>query len=116
MIEAMILAASAVALPEERMIPAFLTGERLLEICTSTKGKQCSMYVAGVVDGMFHAQSDMPEKSICGGNELDTRDASETVVQYLRDHPELKGKAAAVVVELALRPRLVCGRNDADND
>jgi hypothetical protein len=105
---AALLLANTPVLPHAEMIPAFFTGDRLLEVCMEPNDGRCAMYVAGVLDGVFHAQADAHDRSICGGNELDTREASRLVVQFLQDRPELRSKAAAVVVDLALRSRLPC--------
>lgn len=88
-------------------IPAFFTGERLFEICSRPNAGQCSMYVAGVVDGVFHVETRDPARTLCAGR-MNNRDAARIVTDYLRDHPEIREHAAAVAVELALRPKIGC--------
>jgi hypothetical protein len=112
MIGVLTLFAAAAVQPEDKVIPAFFTGERFLEICSESDAGQCWMYVAGVLDGIFHAESSHETQSICGGKRL--RKAAEIVVQFLRERPELQRKAAAVIVEMALRSRLPCSDDDAD--
>jgi hypothetical protein len=92
------------------LIPAFFTGERLLEICSRPNAGQCSMYVAGVVDGVFHAETNKSARSLCSGD-MTNREAAKIVTDYLREHPEVQKQAAAVAVELALTPEIGC---DAD--
>lgn len=107
MIAALLLLASAPDTAREDVIPAFFTAGRLYEICSRPNDGKCSMYVAGVLDGVFHAQAGV-KPSLCGGYEIDTREAAEVVVDFLRRRPELHDKAAAVTVDLALRERLAC--------
>lgn len=91
---------------EPPLIPAFFTGDRLLEICMGPDPGQCSMYVAGVADGIFHSETGEP-RTLCSGD-LNNRDARKIVTDYLLKHPEVRGHAAAVVVELALKPLIGC--------
>lgn len=88
------------------LIPAYFTGERLLKICTEQNVGLCSMYVAGVADGIFHAETGK-SRTLCRGD-LTNRDARKIVTDYLRAHPELRELAAAVVVQLALEPSIGC--------
>ncbi|HEU4683857.1 MAG TPA: Rap1a/Tai family immunity protein [Nitrospira sp.] len=108
MIGVSVLAAAMLQPAHERLIPAFFTGERLLEICSGPNRGQCWMYVAGVMDGMFHAETRNDRRTLCGGVELTNRKAAELAVELLREQPELQVKAAAVTVEMALRSHLPC--------
>jgi hypothetical protein len=101
-----LLALAAAQGSEPPLIPAFFTGERLLEICTQQNVALCSMYVAGVTDGIFHAETG-DQRTLCTGD-LTNRDARKIVTDYLRDNPEVRVHAAAVAVELALKPLIGC--------
>lgn len=101
-----LLALALAASGDTPVIPAFFTGERLLEICTEQNLGLCSMYVAGVADGIFHAETGEP-RTLCRGD-LTNRDARKIVTDYLRDHPEVREHAAAVAVQLALKPLIGC--------
>jgi hypothetical protein len=91
---------------EPPLIPAFFTGDRLLEICMGPNPGQCSMYVAGVADGIFHAETG-EARTLCSGD-LNNRDARKIVTDYLLEHPQVREHAAAVAVELALKPMIGC--------
>lgn len=78
----------------------------MLEICIGPDPGQCSMYVAGVADGIFHSETGGP-RTLCSGD-LNNRDARKVVTDYLLEHPEIRGHAAATVVELALKPLIGC--------
>jgi hypothetical protein len=101
------LVAASLQTDAPAVIPAFFTGERLLNICTGDYPGQCWMYVAGVLDGFFLAESNNEERSICGGR-LTNRDAAALVTSYLKDNPGMLEKAAAVAVKAALESELPC--------
>ena len=107
-----LLAAGEAQVDSAPLIPAFFTGERLYEICSRPNAGQCSMYVAGVLDGVFEAETRANSRSICGAD-LSNREAAERVVSYLRENASVHDKAAAVVVKLALRSDLECGQETA---
>lgn len=100
--------ALAVAQPVAPPVPAFFTGERLYEICRGPNDGKCSMYIAGVVDGVFLAELDAPGNTLCRA-ELNTRDAARIVTDYLANHPGYRQSAAAVGVRRAIRAALACG-------
>lgn len=64
------------------------------------------MYVAGVTDGIFYAETGEP-RSLCRGD-LNNREARKIVTAFLQEHPDVRENAAAVAVDLALRPVLGC--------
>ena len=101
-----LLAIAATDGPETPLIPAFFTGERLLEICTQQNVGLCSMYVAGVTDGIFHAETG-GTRTLCRGD-LNNREARMIVTDYLQEHPQVREHAAAVAVEQALAPHIGC--------
>src|SRR3546814_14532847 len=49
----LMLGAAAQTPVEPPLIPAFFTAQTLYDICTRPNHGQCSMYVAGVIDGVF---------------------------------------------------------------
>jgi hypothetical protein len=103
------LSAQAGAQPAP-LIPTFFTGEALYDICRRPNGGQCSMYVAGVLDGLFYARSRGGEP-LCP-SPMTNREAAELVVSYLETHRHLRRHAASVSVREALAERLDCGRED----
>jgi len=94
------------------LIPAFFTGQRLYEICSESQGGLCSMYVAGVLDGLFYAGSRSSQPILCRAP-INNREAAELVTRYLEQNPQIRSRAAAVGVERALTDRLRCD-SDAD--
>lgn len=102
-------AAEAPAVP---LIPSFFTAEALYEICRRPNGGQCSMYVAGALDGMFYARS-RGGPPLCP-ERMNNREAADRVLDYLENNPELRDRAAAVAVRQALAPLLDCGREEED--
>lgn len=93
---------------EAPLIPAFFTGESLHRICSRPNGGQCSMYVAGVLDGIFYARPRNGEPYLCPAP-INNREAAEIVTAYLGRHPDMRSRAASVIVRQALAQRLDCG-------
>lgn len=104
---AIISALAAAQASSGPVIPAFFTGERLYGICTGDDPGQCWMYVAGVLDGVFEAESAAGTRSICPAR-LTNREAAERVTIFLRENSEFRGRAAAVGVKAALQSNLEC--------
>ena len=92
---------------EPPLIPAFFTGETLHAICARPNGGQCSMYVAGVLDGLFYARSRGSGPPICP-SAMNNRQAADIVTRYLAEDPARRGRAAALLVREALAERLDC--------
>jgi hypothetical protein len=88
-------------------IPAFFTGQGILEICDRENWGQCSMYVSGVIDGLFLAKNRPDETSLCRAR-LTNREAADRVTEYLRENPDMQPVAASVSVKAALADRLSC--------
>ncbi len=97
------------------LIPAFFTGQRLYDICSQSQGGLCSMYVAGVLDGLFYAQSKRNQPSLCRWP-INNREAAALVTRYLEQNPDIRARAAAVGVERALSDRLRCDNPPPDNE
>jgi hypothetical protein len=93
--------------PEAPLIPAFFTGQALYDICNRPNSGQCSMYVAGVLDGLFYAGSKEGGQSLCASR-INNREAADIVTRYLTQNPQMRARAAAVGVEQALSTRLQC--------
>ncbi len=93
--------------PNPPLIPAFFTGQRLYDICGQSQAGLCSMYVAGVLDGLFYAESRGTQPSLCRAP-INNREAAELVVRYLERNPQIRSRAAAVGVERAVSERLSC--------
>lgn len=91
----------------ETLVPSFFTGETLYAICSRPNRGQCSMYVAGVLDGLFYARAHGEGDPLCP-SPMTNRDAAELVTRYLEDHPELRPLAGSRLVRLALADRLDC--------
>src|SRR3546814_2170797 len=54
------------AVPEEApLIPAFFTAQTLYDICKRPNAGQCSMYVAGKLDGVFFMDAAQESRSFC---------------------------------------------------
>ena len=103
----MLFAFTAAQASSGPVIPAFFTGERLYGICTGDDPGQCWMYVAGVLDGVFEAESAAGTRSICPAR-LTNREAAERVTIFLRENSEFRSRAAAVGVKAALQSNLEC--------
>lgn len=97
------------------LIPAFFTGQRLYDICSRSQSGLCSMYVAGVLDGLFYAESKGTQPSLCRAP-INNREAADLVTRYLGQNPQIRTRAAAVGVERALADRLPCETAPPDDD
>lgn len=87
--------------------PAFFSGERLLEICRRQNYGQCSMYVAGVVDGMFFVDGENGSQSLCRA-QMTNRRAARLVTRLLEEDGALRGLSAAAAVQAAMASPLGC--------
>ena len=104
----LLLGAAAQAPAEAPLIPAFFTAETLYDICTRPNHGQCSMYVAGVIDGVFLIESRADEPTICRAP-ITNQKAAELVTAYLAAHPERRAESAASAVKRAVADALPCG-------
>ncbi|MCF8706479.1 Rap1a/Tai family immunity protein [Rhizorhapis sp. SPR117] len=87
--------------------PAFFTGEALYEICRNPNPGHCSMYVAGVIDGLFYSDTELGTERLCRAK-LTNVEAAEIVVERLRADRMLRELSAAVAVRVALSDKLAC--------
>lgn len=88
-------------------VPAFFSGERLFEICSHPNYGQCSMYVAGVIDGIFHADGEGGRQGLCR-TEITNQGAAELVLNRLAADEALRGLSAAAAVQAAVADSLSC--------
>ena len=79
------------------LIPSFFTAGTIYEICTRPNAGQCSMYVAGALDGMFLVEAERDAPSFCLPK-MTNQKAAELVVDYLEDNPAARNKAAAAAI------------------
>ena len=93
-----------------------LTGEKLLEACSSAKGKLiCEGYISGVADGIAGAEKHMTKEqgqafagATCIPDATSANQLHQTVVSYLRAHPEAGSKPAVVPTYDALHDAYPC--------
>lgn len=104
---AVTLAAPGNAAEPTREIPAFFSGNQLFKICSNPNYGQCSMYVAGVIDGIFYADGEGGSQSLCRG-EITNQGAAELVLHRLTDDAALRALSAAAAVRAAVADRLSC--------
>ena len=90
-----------------REIPAFFSGNQLFEICSNPNYGQCSMYVAGVIDGIFLADGEGGRQSLCR-SAITNQSAAELVLSKLSDDTALRDLSAAAAVRAAVADRLSC--------
>jgi hypothetical protein len=102
----LLLSSQAAAPP---LIPSFFTGASLYDICRRPNAGQCSMYVAGVLDGIFFASSQGGDPKLCPAR-ITNRAAAEIATRYLEENPGMRERAAAVGVTQALATSLSCER------
>jgi hypothetical protein len=98
---------SSYAAEPTREIPAFFSGNQLFEICSNPNYGQCSMYVAGVIDGIFLADGEGGRQSLCR-SAITNQGAAELVLNRLSDDVALRSLSAAAAVRAAVANRLSC--------
>jgi hypothetical protein len=82
---------------------SFLTGNKLLEACLSGELVNqgiCLGYVQGVADA-FNKVACLPEG-------VTARQISDTLVRFLREHPELRHYSASSLAKAALTENFPC--------
>ena len=91
--------------------PAFVTGNRLLEVCTPVQTPPCYAYVEGVVDALqstFGALHMQQHALFCLPQGATSRQLVDIAINYLRDHPERRDYVASANVALALANAFPC--------
>ena len=90
----------------------FLTGNNLLEACTSTKssaGNFCAGYVAGVSDAVRWVAFDTNSaQSFCSGRGVNSTQVQDIVIKYLKEHPEVRQYSAPSMIYPALIAAFPC--------
>ena len=97
-----------------------VTGSRLSQLCTSRDAKMansCTAYIEGVSDAMSLYQELRPQDGSKGGAlpgyvcvpaEVTGLRQRDTVVSWIRNHPEAGNRQASGVVADALREAFAC--------
>jgi len=91
--------------------PAFVTGSRLLEICTPVQTPSCYAYVEGVVDALqstFSALRMQQHALFCLPEGVTSRQLVDVGTNHLRDHPEQRHYVASANIGLALANAFPC--------
>ena len=91
--------------------PAFITGNRLLEVCTPVQTPSCYAYVEGVVDALqstFGALRIQQHALFCLPQGVTSRQLVDIATNYLSDHPERRHYVASAQVGLALANAFPC--------
>lgn len=95
-----------------------ITAGKLAGICGSPQGVgMCDAYIAGVADALAGARhfeaaasNGADAGATCIPSEVSTATLRSTVGDYLRGHPDLRGKPAAVPVVDALHAAYPCAK------
>ncbi len=95
-----------------------ITAGKLAGICGSPQGVgMCDAYIAGVADALAGAKhfeaaasSGSDAGATCIPSEVSTATLRSTVGDYLRGHPDMRGKPAAVPVLDALHVAYPCAK------
>jgi len=90
---------------EPKTSAAFLRGNQLYDRCTSqeiVKRLQCREYIAGMADAFNW------DKFVCGPDQASENQVRDVVVNYLRDHPEVRHYSAASIAREALGEAFPC--------
>jgi hypothetical protein len=91
----------------------FVTGNRLLEICTPAQQPTCYAYVEGVADdaqSTFSALHMGRNALFCLPQGVTSRQLVDIATNYLRDHPETRHNVASANVVLAFANAFPCPR------
>lgn len=100
-------AATPAPAPEPPLIPTFFTGERLYELCRQSQPGFCSMYVVGVLDGIFLSDQQNGRRTTCPTS-LTNREAARIVTDYLGRNAAIRPRAASVGITRAMVERFPC--------
>ena len=93
------------------LFPGFVTGNRLLEICSPVQGPTCYAYVEGVVDdaqATFSALHMGQHALFCLPQGVTSRQLVDIATNYLHDHPEQRHTVASANVVLAFANAFPC--------
>jgi len=90
---------------------AFVSGNKLLEICTPVQTPSCYAYVEGAADAFqstFSALHMQQHALFCLPEGTTSRQLVDIATNYLRDHPEQRHDVASANVALALANAFPC--------
>jgi hypothetical protein len=87
--------------------PAFFTGNQLYSIC-QTDRSACQMYVAGAYDMTSVYEKVLNKLTVCSGEGVVLDQATDVVINYLRNHPETRGIDAPLQISTALMAAWPC--------
>ncbi len=93
-------------------VRSFTTGTDLLEDCQGGDvGKRfaCTGYIAGVAD-VLDANRSVDGLPACVPMEVELGKVKDTVVLYLKQHPEVRNTSAASLVVVAINDAWHCGK------
>jgi hypothetical protein len=93
------------------LFPAFITGNRLLEICAPVQTPSCYAYINGAVDAFqstFSALRMGQHALFCLPQGVTSRQLADISTNHLRDHPEQRHTVASAQIALALANAFPC--------
>jgi hypothetical protein len=91
--------------------PAFVSGNKLLEMCTPVQLPSCYSYIEGVVDALqstFSAPHMQQHALFCLPQGTTARQLADITINHLSDHPEQRHYVASANVALALANAFPC--------
>ena len=94
-------------------VGAFVSGNRLLEVCDPVQSPSCYAYVEGATDAFqftFSALHVQQHALFCLPQGVTSRQLVDIATNYLRDHPEQRHTVASGNVALALANAFPCPR------
>jgi Rap1a immunity proteins len=91
--------------PASAFSGAFLTGNDLFSRC-STEGNNGEISCLGYIEGVADLMTAL-DKTCLSGN-VTSRQATDIVMKYLRDHPESRHYSASSIAGLALQQAFPC--------
>ena len=93
-------------------IGGLMDGNALLDVCSDpTQAARCQGYIMGVADAVSVVQSlglKINEWRVCIPKRVALSQVTDTVVAYLRAHPDLRNRAAAALVGRSLSQSFRC--------
>jgi hypothetical protein len=87
----------------------FFTGNRLYDYC-SEHSRDCTSYVAGVVDALLAVGTAKNDPFICPPDKIELGQAVDVVMNYVRSHPEKRQFSAASMATVALVRAFPCNK------
>jgi hypothetical protein len=95
----------------EEPFPTFVSGNKLLEMCTPVQLPSCYSYIEGVADALqstFSGQHTQQHAFFCLPQGATTKQLADLTINHLRDHPEQRQYVASANVALALANAFPC--------